>query len=178
MKDLKEFDISFVGLKEGIHQFDYHIKKSFFEYFNFDDFNDAEVKVVLNFNKAATIFELNFNYSGWVEVTCDVSNELFKLPINLNNELVVKFGNQLNLENESLWVIPHQEFKINIAQPIYESIVLAVPLKKIHPGIENGTLKSEVLEKLKELEYKGEKNNEEVDPRWNKLKNIQIDKNH
>ena len=29
---------------------------------------------------------------------------------------------------------------------------LAVPQKKVHPGIENGSLKSEIAEKLKELQ--------------------------
>jgi uncharacterized metal-binding protein YceD (DUF177 family) len=57
---------------------------------------------------------------------------------------------------------------------------LALPLKRIHPGVNDGTLESDVLDKLKELEIKTEEVEEpekEIDPRWNKLKNILIDKN-
>jgi len=185
MKDLKEFDISFIGLKEGIHQFEYTIDKKFFDFFNYDEFYDANVKVMLSFLKNTTIFELDFAFSGWVEVACDVTTELFHQPIVADIHLIVKFGDEYNDENEELLIIPHSENKMNVAQYIYEAIVLAVPIKRVHPGVIDGSLHSEVLEKLKEFEIKDEDQEEEQqenktkesDPRWNKLKNIQIEKN-
>ncbi|HEY9220037.1 MAG TPA: DUF177 domain-containing protein [Lutibacter sp.] len=185
MKDLKEFDISFIGLKEGIHQFEYTIDKKFFDFFNYDEFYDANVKVMLSFLKNTTIFELDFVFSGWVEVACDVTTELFHQPIEAEIHLIVKFGDEYNDENEELLIIPHSENKMNVAQYIYEAIVLAVPIKRVHPGVIDGSLHSEVLEKLKEFEIKDEDQEEEqqenktkeIDPRWNKLKNIQIEKN-
>ena len=51
MKDLKEFDISFIGLKEGIHQFDYKIEKEFFDFFNYEEFYNSNVHVSLSFLK-------------------------------------------------------------------------------------------------------------------------------
>lgn len=113
-------------------------------------------------------------------MACDVTNELYHQPIKAENNLIIKFGDAYNNENEELLILPHSEFKVNIAQYLYESIVLTIPLKRIHPGVEDGTLQSQVLEKLKELEPKELKNkieNEDIDPRWNKLKNILIDKN-
>ena len=177
MKDLKEFDISFIGLKEGNHQFEYIIENKFFEFFKYDDFNSSNVKVVLSFLKKATMFELHFQCAGWVEVACDVTNELFQQPVQSEIDLIVNFGDEFNDENEDLLIIPHSEFKINVAQYIYEAIVLGVPIKRIHPGVEDGTLESDVLEKLRELEVKDqeievieEDNIKEIDPRWNKLK--------
>ena len=99
----------------------------------------------------------------------------------------MKFWGEYNYDNEELLIIPYSESKINVAQYIYEAIVLAVPLKRIHPGVIDGSLHSEVLEKLKEFEIKEEDQeeeeqqeehkNREIDPRWNKLKNIIIEKN-
>jgi uncharacterized metal-binding protein YceD (DUF177 family) len=184
MKDLKEFDISFIGLKEGVHQFEYVIEKEFFDFFKYEDFYNSNVQVALSFLKKATMFELEFEFSGWVELACDVTNELFHQPIKTSIELIVKFGDEYNDENEELLIIPHTEFKINVAQFIYEAIVLAVPLKRIHPGVADGTLKSEILEKLKEFELKEQEEptpnqnvNNNIDPRWNKLKDILIEKN-
>jgi uncharacterized metal-binding protein YceD (DUF177 family) len=190
MKDLKEFDISFIGLKEGIHQFEYTIDKKFFDFFNYDEFYDSNVKVAVSLLKNTTILELDFVFSGWVEVACDLTTELFHQPIEANIHLIVKFGDEFNDENEELLIIPFSESKINVAQYIYEAIVLAVPLKRIHPGVIDGSLHSEVLEKLKEFEIKAEdeeedqlekeqedNKNREIDPRWNKLKNILIGKN-
>lgn len=180
MKDLKHFDISFIGLKEGNYQFEYIIEKEFFDFFNYDELNDSNVVVNLSFIKKPTMFELTFSYSGWVEVACDITNEWFHQPIKTENNLIIKFGDAFNNDNEELLILPHSEFKVNVAQYIYESIVLAVPLKRIHPGVEDGTLHSQIIEKLKELEPKELKDNienQEFDPRWNKLKNILIDKN-
>ena len=81
MKDLKEFDISFIGLKDGVNHFEYIIENEFFDFFEYDEFYNSNIKVVLSFLKNATMFELNFAFLGWVEVTCDVTNELFKYPI-------------------------------------------------------------------------------------------------
>jgi len=178
MKHLKEFDISFVSLKDGIHQFEYIIEKKFFDFFNYNEFYKTNIKVDLVFTKKPTMFDLHFSFSGWVEINCDITNELFQQPIKSNINLVVNFGDEFNNENEELLIIPHAQYIINVAQYIYEAIILAVPLKRIHPGVIDGTLQSEILEKLKEFEIKEQKNNiEEADPIWNKLKNIQIDKN-
>jgi len=177
MKDLKNFDISFIGLKDGNHIFEYKIEKAFFDFFNYDEFYNSNVQVVLSFCKKATMFELNFVCKGWVEVDCDLTGERFQQIIDANIDLVVKFGEEYNDENEELLIIPHSQFKINVAQYIYEAIVLAVPIKKIHPGVIDGTLQSDILEKLKEFEINSfeedqteEETNREIDPRWNKLK--------
>jgi uncharacterized metal-binding protein YceD (DUF177 family) len=92
---------------------------------------------------------------------------------------VVKFGESYNDDNEEILIIPHGEYQINVAQYIYELIVLAVPIKKVHPGIEDGSLDSDILKKLKELSPKEkteDKNTEETDPRWDTLKKLLTDK--
>ena len=165
------FIIPFIGLKEGKHQFEYQIDKKFFEAFQYDEFNDVDVKVELSFVKKATMFELEFQFNGNVTVSCDISNELYNQPISDKFKLIVKFGDEYNDERDDILVIPHTEFQINIAQYIYESIILSVPSKRVHPNVINGSLKSEVIEKLKELEIK-EIKIENIDPRWDKLKDL------
>ncbi|MDP3313609.1 DUF177 domain-containing protein [Lutibacter sp.] len=188
MKDLKEFDISFVGLKEGIHQFEYIIEQKFFDFFKYEEFNNSEVTVNLSFLKKATIFELTFNFNGWVELACDLTNELYHYSIKDELNLIIKFGEEYNDENEELLILPHMDFKVNVAQYIYEAIALAIPFKRIHPGVLDGSLSSEILDKLKEFELQSHEELEqeqeaeaetdkEINPVWSKLKNIQIDKN-
>jgi len=184
MKDLKDFDISFIGIKDGMHQFEYEIDNKFFDFFNYDEFYNSKVKVVLSFLKKPTMFELIFNCNGWVEVDCDLTGERFHQPIDASMDLIVKFGDEYNDENEELVTIPHADYKMNVAQYMYEAIVLTVPIKRIHPGVSDGTLQSDVLDKLRELEVKNIEEEqqeidaeEHIDPRWDKLKNILIEKN-
>ncbi len=177
MKDLKVYDIQFVGLKQGLHRFDYEIEKSFFEYYDFDEFNDVDLKVELKFDKKSTLLELEFSVSGTVNINCDLTNEPFDQSIDNELFLVVKFGQEFNDDDEKILIMPHGSYEINIAQYIYELIVLSVPTKRIHPGVKDGTLKSEILDRLKELSPKGKnKDNEDIDPRWDTLKNLLTDK--
>ncbi|PWH83994.1 hypothetical protein DIS18_05455 [Algibacter marinivivus] len=179
MKLLKEFTIPFVGLKIGKHHFDYKVKQTFFEHFEYDDFNDVNVSVNLELEKKTTLLELHFKISGWVNVNCDLTNEPYNQTIENEFDLVVKFGDEYNDENIDILIIPHGTYEVNIQQYIYELIILAVPIKRIHPGIEDGTLDSEILEKLEELSPKLEKNKdkeEDIDPRWNTLKKLLTDK--
>lgn len=179
MKLLKDFTIQFVGLKEGEHCFEYKIDIKFFEHFEYDEFNDAKLNVTVALNKKATLLELHFEVLGTINVYCDLTNEPFNQQINNDFDLVVKFGNEFNNDNEDILILPHGDYEFNIAQYIYELIVLSVPLKKIHPGVEDGTLNSDILDKLEELSPKGleDKNkNEDIDPRWNTLKKLLTDK--
>ena len=179
MKPLKTYTIPFVGLKVGEHHFDYEIKQAFFEYFEYDDFNDSNIVVDVLLNKKTTLLELNFKISGTVNVNCDLTNEPYNQAIENEFDLVVNFGEEYNDENIDILIIPHGEYEINIAQYIYELIVLAVPNKRIHPGVKDGTLDSEILKKLEELSPKtaeDKENMEEIDPRWNTLKKLLTDK--
>ncbi len=179
MKQLNEFLIPFIGLKLGKHQFEYQISKSFFEDFDFDEFEDSLVKVNVVLEKKSTIMELSFKHKGTVNVPCDLTGEMFDLPIKGKINVVVQFGEQFNNDNEELLILPHGEHQIDIKQYIYEMIVLSVPLKKTHPGIKDGTLKTPALDKLKELSLKDQKQSiqeEEIDPRWDKLKKLLTDK--
>ncbi|MBA22308.1 MAG: hypothetical protein CMP52_03060 [Flavobacteriales bacterium] len=173
MERTSEFMLPFVGLKEGVHQLKYEIENTFFKAYDFNDFFDAKIKVELTFDKKATLMNLNFRAVGSVEVACDVTNEHFDFPIDTNYDWIIKFGDDYNNDNDEILIIPHGTYQIDVAQPIYEMVVLAIPLKIIHPGIEDGTLESEILNKLEELKPKERSISEEKsDPRWNKLKDL------
>jgi len=179
MKALKDYIIPFVGLKVGEHHFDYQIDNTFFQNFEYDEFNEIDVEINLQFEKKTTLLELYFSASGTVNVNCDITNEPFNQPIDDQLKLVVKFGDAYNDENEDILIIPHGEYEINVSQYIYELIVLAVPTKRLHPGIEDGTLQSDILSKLEELspsEDRKVKSSEDIDPRWNNLKKLLTDK--
>ena len=180
MKQLNEYLIPFVGLKLGKHQFEYQIDNAFFENFDYDEFESSSIKVNVVLEKKSTMLELNFKHKGTVNVSCDLTNEMFDLPIKGKIKLIVNFGEEFNNDNDELLILPHGEHQIDITQCIYEMIVLSVPLKRVHPGIKDGTLKTPALDKLNELTGKEPKKEiiqeENIDPRWDELKKLLTDK--
>lgn len=174
MKVNKKFLIPFAGLKLGKHQFEFEIDKKFFDDFGFDEYNDVNIKVDLVLEKKSTMLELAFKSKGTVNVPCDLTNEDFDLPVKGKLELIVKFGEEYNDENDEMLVLPHGEHQVDVSQYIYEMIVLSVPSKRVHPGIKDGTIAPEILRKLNELAPKEEQKEEDkdTDPRWDSLKKL------
>ncbi len=180
MKKTKEFLIPFVGLKLGKHHFEYQIDNAFFEIFEYHEFQNSDIKVNVVLDKKSNMLEISFKHEGIVNVPCDVTGEDFDLPIKSKMKLIVRFGEEFNNDNEELLILPFGEFEVDIAQYVYEMIVLSVPLKRVHPGVKDGSLQSEALKKLDELAVKNtkqeSKKEENIDPRWDKLKQLLTDK--
>jgi uncharacterized metal-binding protein YceD (DUF177 family) len=175
---MKEFIIPFVGLKEGKHHFEFNIKKAFFDFFKYDEFNDVHITTSLLLNKTSTMMELEFVSQGTINVNCDLTNEPFDQDVYSDLKLIVRFGEEFNDENEEILILPHGEYEVDVKQYIYEMIVLSKPFKLSHPGIEDGTLDIEILSSIEKYSLKEntEESTEDVDPRWNKLKNLLTDK--
>lgn len=178
--ELKEFKIAFAGLKQGKHEFSFELDNEFFESFGYDEFNSSAATATVELDKRSTLMDLHIKGLGSVNVNCDVTNEPFDMPIDATINIVVKFGDRFNDDNEDILILPHGEYEINVAQYLYEAIVLSIPIKKIHPGLEDGSLESDVLDKLKELQLSSADDSEEsldIDPRWEVLKKLRTDNN-
>ena len=194
----KDFLIQFTGLKLGEHQFEYQIENDFFDLFNYSEFNSANIQVNIAMLKKTTMLELQFTHKGTVNVPCDITNEDFDLPIEGSLNLLVKFGEEFNNENDDFLILPHGEFQFNVMQYIYEMIALSVPYKRIHPDIaadyeeeesddDLDFLDSDDLEMINEDDFDDDElndnetdensdNNKDTDPRWDKLKQLLTDK--
>ncbi len=170
MKPNSKYKIEFAGLKIGNHQFYFKVDKKFFDSFSFSDFNDVSVNIDIDLTKKSTLLELNFILEGRVNVNCDLTNEPFEHLIKHEAALVVKFGHEFNNEDDEILVLPHGEHKLYVEQYIFELIVLSLPPKRIHPGVEDGSLKSEILDILEDLKPK--ENSNLADPRWEQLKSL------
>jgi uncharacterized metal-binding protein YceD (DUF177 family) len=98
--------------------------------------------------------------------------EWFDCPIATQFNLIVKFGLPAAQASDEILILPEGSYQIDVAQYFYEMVVLNLPQKRVHPGIEDGTLQSEIVDKLKALEPKESHLKGSEDPRWNKLKDL------
>ncbi len=170
MKSISTHKIEFAGLKVGKHQFSFELNKEFFENFSFFDFNNISLMVDVDLTKKSNLLELNFYAKGSVNVNCDMTNEPFDMPFDKQDFLVVKFGQEYDDEDNEILVLPFGEHKIILDQYLYELVILSLPRKRVHPGVEDGSLESEIIEILEKLKPSGL--GIKTDPRWEKLKKI------
>jgi uncharacterized metal-binding protein YceD (DUF177 family) len=179
MKKLHDFLIPFAGLKLGKHQFEFQVDQKFFDAFDYHEFENSKIKVNIILEKKSTMVEVSLKHQGTVTVPCDLTGELFDLPIKGKCKLVVQFGELFNNDNEELLILPHGEHQVDLSQYVYEMIALSVPSKRVHPGVADGTLQNEALERLQSLSVnlkQDQENKPDTDPRWDKLKQLLTDK--
>ena len=172
MHFLNQFVINFAGLKLGVHEFKFDLDNSFFEHFDYNDFNSCKISTKILLNKKSNLLELNFFSKGSINLNCHVSNEPFDFPQKNEMNLVVKFSSEKIYDNEEFLVLPSGVSQINVSHYLYEMIILSLPIKIIHPGVENGTLESETLNALRRHEENVHRQNKKTDPRWDKLKDL------
>lgn len=173
MKSLREFDIAFVGLKPGVHTYEYQITDSFFENYGPQDFSNCQATVKLNFDKKSSFFLLKFEIGGQVTVTCDRCGQPFVLQLWDDFDQVVKLvGNPEEMaagdEDPDVAYISHTESHLNVAEWIYEFINLSIPMQRIHPNNPDGTsgCDPKVLEMLEKMSQQA---NEKTNPIWKGL---------
>ena len=178
-ENLKKYDISFVGLKEGIHVYNYKIGKEFFTNFiNADSvFEDGDIDVELQLEKSSTMLVLMFSIKGILNVECDVCMDPLALNISNDFRQICKFSDKVFTDSDDeVTAIPLSDYEINVARFIYEFIHLCVPAKMTHQDGEcNDKIKDIVSQYLlteePELETESEEN-DNVDPRWAALKEL------
>jgi len=169
MDKLRNYDVSFSGLKTGKHEFRYEIDKEFFQLFDTEqEFTNPKITVEVLLDKHSTFLEFEIKVDGTVELVCDITNVNFDHPIENEIGVLVKFGEEYDDSEEDVITIPSNDHAFNIAQLIYENVVLSIPMKKISPDVTDEDL--EILEKFGPKETEAEE--PKSDPRWDALKNL------
>ena len=159
MSNRREFEIAFVGLKPGVHEFEYNIDDKFFVSYGVQDFTSCTAKVKLYLDKKNGFLQLKFDIDGSAKVTCDrCSNPLIKQLWEEYNIVVkmVEEPEKMNLQEEDpdIYYISRGESHLKIADWIYEFVSLSIPLQKMCNEEEIGgeQCNVEVLAKLKKME--------------------------
>lgn len=138
MKYKNPYTVHFKGLKEGIHEFEYNIDKSFFEEYKNLDIPDGNINVLVKLNKKADFMELDINLSGEIQVQCDRCLAYFNLHIANASQLVIKFSGAENKPDDEVIYLHYEETQLDLKHYLYECIGLAIPLRKVHPDHPNG----------------------------------------
>jgi uncharacterized metal-binding protein YceD (DUF177 family) len=171
MKNNKDLVVRFGGLKEGIYNYSFKIDKTFFNNFDVDYINEAEIKIDLEVDKRTTFMIFDFNIDGEIKTDCDRCNDELKLEIVSERKIYIKFAEDFGEESDEILLIPHSEVEFDLNQLFYEFLTLEIPIKKTH---EIEDCNQEVIKKLSELrpDTSTLKKEESIDPRWNALKNL------
>lgn len=151
MAFLDTYSLIFKGLSLGAHCFEYVVNDDFFAQFEGSEVSRGDVRVEMEVNKQPAMLILDFRMEGDVEVACDRCLGEFRMPVAYEGQLLVKFTEDPPPDDgEVLWLHP-VEGEVNLAQYIYESIVLSLPYQRVHPPDADGkpTCDPEMLKRFR-----------------------------
>lgn len=173
MDKIRNYNISFSGLKNGKHHFEFPISQAFFDLFETEkEFTNAQLVSEISLEKHATFLDFVISINGKLTLICDISNEEFEHFIENEIKVLVKFGEEYDDSNEEIITIPHTDSEFNVAQLIYEAVTLAIPMKKISPNTADNDEYQTLLEKFSPKINEEIEENADIDPRWAALQQL------
>ncbi|WP_276485962.1 YceD family protein [Paraflavitalea pollutisoli] len=159
MSSRRNYDIAFVGLKPGIHEFEYDIDEKFFVEYQEQDFRNCKAHVKLTLDKKTGFMLLKFEIGGQLEVTCDRCGNNLPLQLWDDFNIVVKMVEDPEVMNEQeedpdVYYIARSESHLHIADWIYEFINLSIPMQRMCAEDEIGGshCNKEVLDMLNKMD--------------------------
>lgn len=178
MKPLRDYRIAHVGLKEGVHSFDFEVGNDFFEQFEDSLIQGCRAKVRVSFEKKTSFFLIQFFIDGWVDVECDRCLEPFAKEIFGDFQMIVKYADdpdKMEEDDEVMYIRREDDF-IDLSQLLYEFIHICLPMQVTHPKNADGTegCNPEILKYLTREDHPEQS---ESDQRWAALNKIKFDKN-
>lgn len=170
MCSLELLKIDLKELKEGLTSLEFSLGDAWFQSLDEADIKRGSVDVSINVRRTENYFELSFHTEGIVNVPCDICLDDMEQPINCDNRLVAKFGEEYS-EDDDLVTVAENEGILDVAWFIYEFIALNIPIKHVHaPGKCNPAM-------IKALEEhsatrSSDEGEEAIDPRWSGLEKL------
>lgn len=183
------FNLPLKSLAPGEHQFDFDLDKQFFVNMENSDIHGADLKAVVTVKYNGDVYALHFAVNGTVTLICDRCLDELVYPIeNATYDITVKYGERYNDDSDDVLEIPQGDASLNVAYMIYDTVVIAIPIKHVHPmgkcnramsallkkhrarvDDEDAELEDDLMEDIESYDGDG---GGSPDPRWNALRKL------
>lgn len=177
MNKSQTFGIEIAALANGSHAFDYLMHDDFFASIEQDIISKGNVFTDVLLEKTDLYIKAKFMSKGSVELICDRTLLPFNYFIETQNTLTFNFSDRNEEINEELVLIRRDTTVLEVSNYIYEFIILAIPLKKIHPDYKRKDEDENndnilIYSSLSEESEPEDTGVDILDPRWEALKKL------
>ena len=165
-----EFEIPYTGLGLGRHAFGFQLDGAFFQKFEPPGLVDADIRAETELDRFDEMMHFNVRVTGTVNTACDRCDAPMTVPVDHHTRYVIQFGASTHRTDDDILVLGPAEHLLDVKEFLYESTMLGMPLRKVHPDIEG--CDQDVVRWLTGSvdDAPDEELAEEMDPRWAALK--------
>ena len=174
MCNLESLKIDLKRLNEGDNALQFNLDSAYFEAIEAPEVRRGNVCVDLMIHRTENFSDLDFSINGTVMVPCDLCLDDMEQPIESDDHLVAKFGEDYS-EDDDLVTVREDNAILDVSWFIYEFIELSIPLRHVHAPGKCDPAMMKILQEHSAARS-GDEDTEPVDSRWAALKKIK-DKN-
>jgi uncharacterized metal-binding protein YceD (DUF177 family) len=174
---VNQYIIPIKSLTDGEYDFQFDLGKPFFDEHELLEARDGNIVFFVSLAKKPQLLTLNIRMTGWILIPCDRCLDDISFPVSYEGKIIVKFSEVIEESTDEIWVLHPNDYEIDLKQYFFDCTGLSLPLQKFHPDNPDGTsgCNQEML-KMIGIHSLSDNDNEEIDPRWNKLKDLLNDK--
>lgn len=143
------YTIDYQGLSLGSHHFSFPFSDDLFAIWDESPIRHGKGMIEIEMERHTNFMELSVDIEGEVELECDRCMDPYGQAIHFDGQTVVKVSNKASSEesDEDIIWIAQSEDKLDLRQWLYESIILSLPLARVHTDIED--CNEEILKYIK-----------------------------
>jgi uncharacterized metal-binding protein YceD (DUF177 family) len=152
VKNKRLYNIAVNGLPAGIQTYSFELGDVFFADFENSEIQHGQLQAGVSVEKKNNFLQLSVHIDGSVTTPCDRCLDDLSLPVRFQAAPTVEFTDgssdeSLTRDDDTLWVTDGSN-ELDMAPYLYDSIILSLPLRRVHP---EGTCNREMAERLKEM---------------------------
>lgn len=173
MDALAPFRIPIATLKADEASYEWELGPDFLAIF--DDEHEplsGHFSVKMNLHRAGGIVNLDFLVQGTVQTHCDRCLASIQMPVKVEYQLIVKYGEPAESTDEVIFVNPDIP-NLNVGKHIYDFILLSIPISQRIPNcesMENSPCDTSVLAYLSKNQIEENSGERNDTPPWDELK--------
>lgn len=165
----KLYTIPLQKTEKSVQESAFVINTAFIEQYNIEEVEDADVTmhvIVKNHNYMRTA---DVTMEGSVTVLCDRCLQPYEMAVKHSESFIIKVDEygELYSDDENVIIISSDDTQLDMSNLFREMIIVSLPLKKVHPtNLCDTSMKKYIISDQKV------QNNNEIDSRWESLKNL------
>lgn len=139
MRMQNRYTINYLGLAIGEHHISLPFGDDLFAFCDDSPIKHGAGTIAIDLIRQKTLMELSVRIEGEVEIECDRCTDEYMQSVDYCDEVVIKISEQADefreqQDGDIIWLSP-RDSQLDLREWIYESIVLSLPLQRVHADI-------------------------------------------
>ena len=154
------YKVDLAGKADGHYEQDFEIGKEFFENMENNDILASDIRVHMDMDKRNDAYYCVFHCKGLLQIPCDRCLDPMDHDVDTEYKETVKYGDNYNDGADNLLVIPYSNKYLNVAYMLYDTILLTIPIRHVHP---QGKCNRAMLEALRKHRGSAQEEDDDAD---------------